>query len=264
MKALPSFMLASNGVRRGKADHPDLPVTIPETPEATPEVLREAVTAGADGLRHHVRNSEGSRSPDAGRYREVPSALAATCPDLAIRITTEAGGLNSSERQIAIVDEVATAYALAALRELRSTGSRAVALAAPQRWAEQEIAVQHILCGADGFEALLGLLGAGTVARSQLLFVLGSYSPEIPVALENLGEFRAISRSLSAAPDWAGCAFGARETRCLVAAHQAGGKVRSGLEDSDVNASGRIAALDASRVAILRKAISPSEVQASE
>ena len=264
MKALPSFMLASNGVRRGKADHPDLPVTIPETPEATPEVLREAVTAGADGLRHHVRNSEGSRSPDAGRYREVPSALAATCPDLAIRITTEAGGLNSSERQIAIVDEVATAYALAALRELRSTGSRAVALAAPQRWAEQEIAVQHILCGADGFEALLGLLGAGTVARSQLLFVLGSYSPEIPVALEKSG---GIPRHLAIPVRCTGLGRLRiwRAGNALPCRSPSGrGKVRSGLEDSDVNASGRIAALDASRVAILRKAISPSEVQASE
>ena len=59
MRLLPYMMLAPNGARRGRADHPNLPVSIGETVAAT----QAAVLAGADGLHLHVRDAAGEHSP---------------------------------------------------------------------------------------------------------------------------------------------------------------------------------------------------------
>ena len=68
----PFVMVAPTGARRGKADHPALPVTLPE-------ILNAAVAchaAGADGFHLHIRDDAGVHSLDAGRYRETLEALA--------------------------------------------------------------------------------------------------------------------------------------------------------------------------------------------
>ena len=82
----PFLMVAPNGAMRGKADHPALPVTIPETVETA----RACFQAGADALHLHIRDDQGRHTLDPGRYHEalVPleraSQLAADDPDATI------------------------------------------------------------------------------------------------------------------------------------------------------------------------------------
>ncbi len=71
MARLPRVMVAPNGARRTKADHPRLPV-------AVDEIVSEAkacLEAGATALHAHVRDDQGRHSLDPGRYRELLSAL---------------------------------------------------------------------------------------------------------------------------------------------------------------------------------------------
>ena len=245
MTPLPSLMLAPNGARRGKIDHPRLPTSITETVAAT----QAAIAAGADGLHLHVRDSEGHHTLNAELYREALSLLAESCPGLPVQVTTEAAGLYSSNHQIALVDELAPRLVSVALREILSEGEHRRAHAAFLRWADQGIAVQHILYTPSDLDNLIELLGTEDVARSQLLFVLGRYAPARDAVPDDLDGFLPILRSLPAMPDWAACAFGAGETSCLVATHRAGGKLRVGFENNFVNASGEIAPDNASRVA---------------
>ena len=64
MKPLPALMVAPNGATKTKADHPALPVTIPEIVACAEACAR----AGADGIHAHVRDAEGRHVLDAGLY----------------------------------------------------------------------------------------------------------------------------------------------------------------------------------------------------
>ncbi len=251
MRSLPYMMLAPNGARRGRADHPNLPVSIGDTVEAT----RSAVLAGADGLHLHVRDAAGEHSLDVGLYQEAVAAVAEACPGLPIQVTTEAAGRYSPKQQIALVDSLGPGAASVALRELLADGAVVPAKEAFLRWSERGIAIQHILYAPGDFRELIGVLGADAVSRAQLLFVLGRYAPARDGRVQDLDGFVAILRSLPATPDWAACAFGPGETECLLAAHVAGGKLRVGFENNLVNSDGRLATDNAERVADLRKAL---------
>ena len=86
--SLPRIMVAPNGARRGKADHPALPVTIPEIVACAADCF----AAGADGLHAHVRDGAGEHVLDAGLYAELMTELARTVPGMPVQITTEAVG----------------------------------------------------------------------------------------------------------------------------------------------------------------------------
>lgn len=71
MTPLPRLMVAPTGARRGKADHPALPVSIPE-------IVATAVAcfaAGARAIHAHVRDAGGLHSLDPGLYRELLAEL---------------------------------------------------------------------------------------------------------------------------------------------------------------------------------------------
>ena len=71
MRAKPLIMVAPNGARRMKADHPALPLTVAETVETA----QACHAAGAGALHLHIRDAEGRHSLDAGHYREALQAL---------------------------------------------------------------------------------------------------------------------------------------------------------------------------------------------
>ena len=54
LATLPEIMLAPNGARRSKHDHPRLPITVEETVAAA----RDAFAAGAGALHAHVRDAD--------------------------------------------------------------------------------------------------------------------------------------------------------------------------------------------------------------
>ena len=90
---LPSLMVAPNGARKVKKDHPEVPLTIKETVE----VAKNCFEAGAGAIHLHVRNNKGEHVLDAGLYKEALNELERQVPKMHIQVTTEAVGKYSPE-----------------------------------------------------------------------------------------------------------------------------------------------------------------------
>lgn len=246
--ATPFVMVAPNGARRTRADHPALPVTLDETVGTA----RACHAAGADGLHLHVRDAAGQHSLDAGRYREALSELGRAAPGLAVQITTEAGGLYDVAAQLTCLEAVAPEWASVSVREI----ARAPELAdrVYGACAAQGTRVQHILYDTADLALLRGWQARGLVRHDQtdLLFVLGRYSTGQVSQPSDLGPFLdALPRGSS----WMACAFGAAEHACLREAARRGGAVRVGFENSLTDETGMTWADNAASVAALRRSL---------
>src|SRR6056297_2466388 len=242
MRALPRLMVAPNGARRGKADHPALPITLPEIVDTA----RACHAAGADGLHLHLRDAEGRHLLDAGAYREALAELRRAVPGMAVQVTTEAAGAYAPPHQRAVALGSGADLVSVALREMAAEAAPGFYAAC----AEQGIAVQHILYDAGDFDLLARLVPEGLrdAPGLQLIFVLGRYSDGQESDARDLGPFLERLAAREASADWALCAFGRAETDCLRAAHEAGGKLRVGFENSLWHADGRVARDNAERV----------------
>ena len=250
-RPLPRLMVAPTGAHRTRADHPALPVTIPEIVACA----RACHAAGADGLHAHVRDGDGHHVLDAGLYRELLDALAAEVPGLFAQITTEAVGRYTPAEQARLVEAVRPAAVSAALREITEDMAEARRLWSFCR--EAGIALQHILYDAGDVDRLAALVAAGDVPADglQVLHVLGRYTAGQVSRPADLDAPLARQRAAGLAPDWAVCAFGPGETACLAAAALEGGKVRVGFENNFLNADGSRARDNAERVAEVAAAL---------
>ncbi|SDW17746.1 3-keto-5-aminohexanoate cleavage protein [Litoreibacter albidus] len=251
MKPLPKLMVAPNGARKTKADHPALPMTL----EEVVETALACHAAGADGLHLHLRDAEGRHILDAGRYREALAELHRAVPDMLLQITTEAVGMYSAAQQRAIVEEVRPQAVSISLAEMLEGTDLDTAAAFYAKCAKDQIAVQHILYGAQDLTAMSALLDRGGLeaAPLQLLFVLGRYTAGQESAPSDLDPFiRWMGRNCASA-EWGVCAFGKRETECLTYAHGKGGNVRIGFENSFWNSDGTVATSNAERVLDFRR-----------
>ncbi|MDN2567769.1 3-keto-5-aminohexanoate cleavage protein [Aquibium sp. A9E412] len=254
---LPRIMLAPNGARRGKADHPALPVTIAETVAAA----RAGFAAGAQALHAHVRDAAGQHTLDAGLYRELIAAMAEAVPAMPVQITTEAVGRHAPDEQRAVVRAVMPEGVSVALREMWPQPGPDRAAAAFYAWAaEAGIAVQHILYGPDDVARLAALAGDGALPQPlQLLFVLGSYASQRPARPGELDAMLAAAGSLAEAGAWAVCAFGRHEQACLLAAAARGGCMRIGFENNIARPDGTPARDNAGQVAALVRALAAQD-----
>lgn len=249
LTSLPQIMLAPNGARKTKADHPALPMTIAETVAAA----RAAHAEGAGALHAHVRDASGGHSLDAGLYRELIAEMARAVPAMPVQITTEAAGRYSPADQRAVVREVMPEGVSVALGEMwPDTGHDAEASRFYHWTAKAGIPVQHILYSpADVTRLARRVLSGEIPGPLQLLFVLGRYQPPKPAIPDMLTGFLTAARALPETPDWAACAFGPGETACLLAAISAGGKARIGFENTLTGPDGTRAPDNAARVADL-------------
>lgn len=245
-QALPDIMVAPNGARRTTADHPALPVTIPQIVETA----KACFAAGAGGIHAHVRDADQAHVLDAGLYRELVAELARELPDMAVQITTEAVGRYTPAEQRAVVRAVMPKMVSVALREMIPDADTSEA-ARFYHWAhEARIAVQHILYAPNEVSSLEELVAAGVIPGDDLqcLFVLGRYAKDQESDPLDLLPFLDTLRMSELTADWAVCAFGRGETAGLQAAFAAGGKARVGFENSLWNADGSLAADNAERV----------------
>ncbi|MES0884654.1 3-keto-5-aminohexanoate cleavage protein [Roseibium sp. SCP14] len=245
---LPLIMVAPNGATKTKADHPAVPMNIAETVEAAQACLK----AGAGCLHAHVRDEKGDHVLNADLYKALLAELAAKVPGIKVQITTEAVGRYSPEEQRTLVRDVQPAAVSIAIREMVPDGEFEDARAF-YAWAfARKITVQHILYDTQDLERFFALVDAGVVPakQHQLLFVLGRYATDDESGPEDLEPFLATMAKgrgdLSL--DWAVCAFGHRETECLVTAIGKGGKARIGFENGLWNRDGSLAKDNADRV----------------
>ncbi|MCB1406744.1 MAG: 3-keto-5-aminohexanoate cleavage protein [Rhodobacteraceae bacterium] len=244
--SLPFLMVAPNGARRGKTDHPALPISIAETVETA----QACHAAGADALHLHVRNAAGEHSLDAGSYREALTELALRVPDLLVQITTESAGVYDVPAQLRCLTGVRPEWASISVREIARDQDLAPRLYAS--CAEQGTTVQHILYDADDVALLQDWQRRGVVQTGQdsVLFVLGRYSAGQVSAPSDLIPFRA---AWPRSADWMVCAFGPAEHACLVAAAKQGAALRVGFENALTDEHGRPHPDNAASVARLRR-----------
>lgn len=246
MKTLPPIMVAPNGARRKKADHPALPVTI----EELVETAQACFAAGADAIHAHMRDQNQNHVLDAGLYREFIDEMARTLPQMHVQITTEAVGRYTPQDQRKLVEDVMPEAVSVSLTEMRSDGDERSA-SRFYHWAgDSDIAVQHILYSIDELEQFLALRQAGFFADQspQLLFVLGRYTKNQQSDPAELALFLQAMKKADMKADWAVCAFGVNETACALKAFELGGKARIGFENSIWNADGTLATDNAERV----------------
>ncbi|MFV0515574.1 MAG: 3-keto-5-aminohexanoate cleavage protein [Jhaorihella sp.] len=222
-----SLMVAPNGARRGKQDHPALPVT----PEEIAQAARSSFDAGADTIHLHVRGSDRQHTLDPALYRDAMDAIEETAPDMNIQITTEAGGIYDVAAQLACLNELRPGAASIAVREMARDPERAARVYALAR--ETTTRVQHILYGPDCIARLRDWCGRGLIVdtRPEVILVLGQYAPPIaarPDMLAPMLDLLGLDRPVS----WTVCAFGRAEPECLLATLRAGGNVRIGFENN--------------------------------
>jgi uncharacterized protein (DUF849 family) len=241
-------MVAPNGARRTKADHPGLPIT-------PAEIAREAAAcaeAGASLLHVHVRDADGRHSLDPGLYRAVIDAVRSALGErIVIQITTEAVGRYPPAEQMRVVRELRPEAVSLALAELIPDDAAIAAAAGFLAWLQRErIAPQYILYSPDEVTRFHELRARGVIPQRRpfVLFVLGRYAERTDARPRDLLPYLAAH---DAACPWSLCAFGPRESACALTAAGLGGHVRVGFENNLWRADGRLAASNAELVAQL-------------
>jgi uncharacterized protein (DUF849 family) len=240
------IMVAPNGARRTKTDHPALPMTAEEL-----AIDAEAcMAAGAGAVHLHVRADDGTHILDAKRYRAATAAVSArTGGGMAVQITTEAVGLYTVAEQMSVVRDVVPDAVSLAVRELVPDGDGEAEAGAFFRWLKTAgVSPQFILYDVADVQRFFDLQERGVIPFSLpfLIFVLGRYIKGQQSEPADLAPFVAALEGREAI--WAMCAFGKRELACAEAAMAAGGHVRVGFENNIHAPDGSLAASNAELV----------------
>ena len=236
------LMVAPNGARKTKTDHPLLPVT-------SPELVQTALAcwqAGAQGLHAHIRNADQSHLLDAGRYRELLALLKEIVPALEIQVTTEAAGIYQAAEQRQLVLDLRPDWISLSVREMAQEPDLTVIQDFYTELSQSQICIQHILYDVDDLRRFFGWIAKGVVPRQaslSILWVLGRYSTnensdsvemnQIATALQALGTD--IPEQVMV------CAFGLGQIPCLVEAAKCGWDCRVGFENGWWKQDGSIA-----------------------
>jgi uncharacterized protein (DUF849 family) len=240
--------VAPNGARRGKADHPALPVTATEI-AATAAACRDA---GASLLHLHVRDRAAAHTLDVDAYRTAIAAVReAVGDDLIIQATSEAIGRYDAAAQMAMVRALRPEAVSLAVRELIPDPAAEATTADFLAWLDRErIRAQYILYSDAEVRRFADLHRRGIIpdAHPLVLFVLGRYGPADASRPRDLLPFLAAWDAAGAPGLWGACAFGAGEGACAVAAAALGGHPRVGFENNLLLADGRTAADNAALV----------------
>lgn len=246
-------MVAPNGARRTKADHPALPIT----PAELARTAAECREAGAAAIHIHVRDRDGRHSIDPGLYGEALAAIRGAVGDrLICQITTEAVGMFTPAQQMATVRAVRPESVSLAIRELLPSGSDDAArereVAAFFAWmAAESVRPQLILYDADDLRWVRALRDRGVLPAAPLwlLFVLGRYS--VGQRAQPLDLLPFLDGGGPGDDPWAVCAFGPLEAACALTAAALGGHSRIGFENNLSLFSGETAPTNAALVAQL-------------
>ena len=248
---LPSLMVAPNGARKIKKDHPAVPLTIKETVETA----KACYSAGAGAIHLHVRDENGQHVLDAGLYIEALRELENQVPKMHIQVTTEAVGKYTPDDMRKLAYDVVPPGASIGIAELipsRKPENEDVKLY--KYLTEAGTKIQHILYKPDDIDLLIDLLNKSNIPieNSWCLFVIGHYTGKISYP-ENIPPFLKKMEEYKIKLDWSICAFGKEEIGCLEKAVSLGGKIRVGLENSLFMPNGEIAPDNQSKVAVVNE-----------
>lgn len=227
----PFVMVAPTGARRGKADHPALPMT----PSEILLAASNCFTAGADAIHLHIRDENGAHTLDSGLYRETLAELSRAVPRMRVQITTESAGVYSVAEQLDCLRRVQPSWASVSIREVAREKDMATRFY--NTCEDNGTEVQHILYDESDARLLAQWMQEGILTGAQgVLFVLGRHRET------NESTHDIVISSLSLLPPvskWMLCAFGEQEHQRLCEAAALGGDLRVGFENSLVDAGGR-------------------------
>ena len=243
---LPNLMVAPNGARKVKKDHPEVPLTIGETVE----VAKKCFKAGAGAIHLHVRNDIGEHVLDAGLYKEALNELEHQVPKMHIQVTTEAVGKYSPEEMRKLAYDVTppgTSIGTAELIPSRNPMEEDIKLY--KYLIEAGTKTQHILYKPEDVDLLVDLLNKAEIPAdgAWCLFVIGHYTGKISYP-EIIPKFLKKMKDNNVNFDWSICAFAKEEMSCLEKAINLGGKIRVGFENSLYMPNGEIAPNNHSKI----------------
>ena len=232
-------MAAPNGARRTKADHPNLPVMIPE-------LVDEAVrchAAGACAFHVHVRDADGRHVLDAGLYRETFAAIRAELgTKLVLQATTEAVGIYDAPTQIRLIEELKPEAVSVALREIYPEGTAQGPVDEIFRFMSDEaIWPQIILYDAADVHRFVALDERGDLFRQRrpsVLLVLGRYAEGQIADPAELDPMLEALEPVRGGVEWSACVFGPPENTVSRDVFARGGHMRVGFENNLVRADG--------------------------
>lgn len=240
------LIVAPNGARRTRADHPALPVG----PDEIAMAAKACCDAGAAMIHLHVRDRDGRHTLDVDAYRIATAKIRQAVGDrLVVQATTEAVGIYTPAQQMAMVRALKPEAVSLGIRELMPDAAAEPAAADFFGWlARERIAPHYILYSGDEVARFRDLCRRGIVpqARPFVLYVLGRYSAGQRSEPTDLLPFLAAADSAAL---WSVCAFGPKESACAMAAAALGGHVRVGFENNLCLADGTVAPDNAALVA---------------
>ena len=251
------IMVAPNGARKTKRDHPALPVSI----EDTVAEAENCFAAGACALHGHVRGADDEHVLDVGLYRELIAEMTRRVPEMLLQVTSEAVGRYTPQQQAECIQAVKPRMVSMSLREITDGFAQPGFAQSFFEWcAGNQVHVQHILYSTDDLERFLRYRDEGVIPAGQrcVLFVLGRYSSDQQSSPADLDPFL---RYDLADLDWFTCAFGRLEQQCMLAAIDAGGHARIGFENNLFLPDGSVADNTAQLVASLVAALGEKDLR---
>lgn len=253
------IMVAPNGARKTKVDHPALPIG-PIELAIEADVCRKA---GASAIHLHVRDDDEKHVLDAKLYLEAVAAVKAQVGDeMVIQITTEAVGIYTADEQMACVRAVKPQAVSVALNEIVPENENTDAARAFFLWLKtKKIAPQFILYDGSQVTRFFELQKQGVIPFREpfLLFVLGRYTKGQQSEPQDLDPFLEALEGHNA--HWGMCAFGKREADCAVYAAKNGGHVRIGFENNLLLPSGEVAPSNSALISATRKKLLEAGMQ---
>ncbi|MDA0117621.1 3-keto-5-aminohexanoate cleavage protein [Vibrio sp. T11.5] len=247
-----AIIVAPNGARKTKRDHPNLPMT-------NEEIISEVIAcrdAGAAMVHLHCRDENGQHSLEIKSNRQLYDRVKQAVGDsIIVQLTTEAIGIYSIEQQIALTKAIKPEAASFALRELIPDDNHIESGKAFFHWvAEHGIISQIILYDQDDIQRFFQLRAQGIlpIVDQHALVVLGRYHNEQqsnPWDLMQLDLHQFVQQNVHLAV----CAFGNREQDCLINAMLLGLDIRVGFENNHLDPRGKPATNNAEQVRNLKK-----------
>ena len=243
---LPKLMVAPNGARPMKKDHPAVPITIFETAETA----KACFDAGADGIHFHMRDQKGQHILDSGLCKEALSELQKKVPKMHLQVTTEAVGRYSPDAMRKLAYDVVPPGISIGIREMiPSRVPSAEDINLYKNLTEAGTKIQHICYEPKDIDLLSELLSLANIPTNGTwcMFVIGHYSGKVSNP-ENIPPFLDKLKKHNINADWAVCAFAKEELSCLKMSIKLGGKIRVGFENSILMPDGKIALNNESKV----------------
>lgn len=225
------LMVAPNGARKSKKDHPALPIS----PDELALCAEECLAAGASMLHLHVRDKDGGHTIDADTYRKALKAIDQQVgKKLIIQVTSEAVGMYNTEQQMAMVRDLKPEAVSLALRELCPEEADEKAFHKFIVWMRQEhVMPQYILYSPEEVLRFINLKNKGLFLDDlpQALFVVGRGQKNLALITDNLLDPFMCNIAKEDFP-WSVCSFGPMENKIALKASSMGGHCRIGYENN--------------------------------